>query len=56
MLLNTEASSRSTFYGLKSATETLVWFHCCLDGYSFLLCGEFLMHSWYGCCDVVCVG
>jgi hypothetical protein len=31
-LLKTEAGSRSALYGLRSFTETLVWFHYCLDG------------------------
>jgi hypothetical protein len=30
--LNTEASSRSAFYDLRSITKTLVWLHYCLDG------------------------
>jgi hypothetical protein len=30
-----------------------VWLHGCLDGYSCLLLGECLRHSWYGCYDVV---
>jgi hypothetical protein len=55
-LLKNEAGSKSAFYGLRSAIETMVWLHCCLDGYSFLLCSEFLRNSWYGCCDVICVG
>jgi hypothetical protein len=55
-LLETKAGSRSAIYGLKSSIETLVWLHCCLDGYSCLLCSECLRNSWYGCCDVVCVG
>jgi hypothetical protein len=56
MLLKTEAGSRFTFYGLRSTIETMVWLHCCLGGYSCLLCSEFLRHSWYDCFDVVCVG
>jgi hypothetical protein len=56
MILNIEASSRYEFYGLRCNIETLVWLHCCLDGYSCLFCGEFLMNSWYGCCDVDHVG
>jgi hypothetical protein len=55
-LLKIEAGSRSTFYGLIYAIEILVWLHCCLDEYSFLLCSQCLRNSWYGCFDVVCVG
>jgi hypothetical protein len=46
-LLKTEAGSRSSFYGLRSVIETLVWLHYCLDRYYFLLCCEWLGHSWY---------
>jgi len=31
-LLKIEESYRSTFYGLRFVTETLVWLHYCLDG------------------------
>jgi hypothetical protein len=55
-LLNTEDGSRSPFYGLISSIEIMVWLHYFLDGYSCLLCSEFLRNYWYGCCDVVCVG
>jgi hypothetical protein len=51
-LLNIEAGSRSTFYELRSITETLVWLHYCLDGYYCLLCCECLGNSWYDCYDV----
>jgi hypothetical protein len=44
-LLESKAGSRSAIYGLKSAIETLVWLHWCLDGYSCLLCSECLRHS-----------
>ena len=36
-LLKTEAGSRSSFYGLRSAIGTLVWLHCYLNGYSCLI-------------------
>jgi hypothetical protein len=54
-LLDDEAGSRFSFYGLKSTTKTLVWLHYCLDGY-YLMCCEFLGHSWYGLYDVVQFG
>jgi hypothetical protein len=53
MFLKSEASSRSAFYGLKSTIKVLVWLHSCLDGYSCLLYGECLRHSWYGYGDMV---
>jgi hypothetical protein len=31
-VLKTEEGFRSTFYGLRSTIETLVWLHCCIDG------------------------
>jgi hypothetical protein len=55
-LLDDEAGSRSAFYGLRSITETLVWLHYCLDGYYYLMCCEFLGHSWYGFYDMVQFG
>jgi hypothetical protein len=51
--LKAEASSRYALYGLRSAIETLVWLHSCLDGYSCILYGECLRNYWYGCCDMV---
>jgi hypothetical protein len=51
--LKSKASSRSTFYGFRSAINVLVWLHSCLDGYSCLLYGECLRNSWYVCCDMV---
>jgi hypothetical protein len=56
MLLKTEAGSISTFYGLRSSIEIMLWLYYCLDGYYCLLCGECLRNSWYGCYDVICVG
>jgi hypothetical protein len=52
-ILDDEAGSRSTFYGLRSITKTLVWLHYCLDGHYCLMYCECLGNSWYGFYDMV---
>ena len=55
-LLDDEEGSRSTFYGLRYITETLVWLHYCLDRYYCLICCKSLGHSWYGSYDMAQFG